>query len=259
MPAWRPSLTSPSTDQRWTIIRRYVEVQRGYLRNPLPAHAWICPTCRGVRGEGYSLCFRCQSHLTRSKGLLADLVLPISYSPRTGQHHHNLRTYKGTARSEQAQRSLLALLLLFLRDHLDCVAARAGASPTHVITVPSTRNSLGPHPLTDLVGGRLRLPWIVSAVNPSYGSDDHDFHADWFSPALPPSPEPVHALILEDTWTTGARVQSLAYALKAAGATTVAAVVLGRHVDPTYPPARRLMDAITSPVFDTARCVLEAD
>ncbi len=102
---WSTSLTSPSADQCWTNIHRYVEVQRGYLRNPLPAYPWICPTCHGVRGEGYRLCFRCQSHLTRSAGVLADLVLPISYSPRTWQHHHNLRTYKGTARSEQARRT----------------------------------------------------------------------------------------------------------------------------------------------------------
>ncbi|WBB46455.1 hypothetical protein O3597_14690 [Verrucosispora sp. WMMA2044] len=190
--------------------------------------------------------------------MLADLVLPISYSPRTWQHHHNLRTYKGAARSEQARRNLLALLLFFLRDHLACVAARTGARPTHVITVPSTRNSISTHPLTELVGNRLGLPWIASTVNPSYGPDDHDFHADWFAPALPAASAPVHALVLEDTWTTGARVQSLAYALKAAGATTVAAIILGRHVDPTYPPAKRLMDAIASPLFDTTRCATDA-
>ncbi|WP_019870955.1 hypothetical protein [Salinispora oceanensis] len=210
-----------------------------------------------MRNEGYSLCFRCQSHLTRSQGLLADLVLPISYSPRTSQHHHNLRTYKGTAPSEQARRSLLALLLLFLRNHLACVTVRTSAFPTHLITVPSTRSRAGSHPLASLVGDRLRLPWITSTVNPSYGPDDHDFHADWFTPLMPTSPAPVHALIFEDTWTTGARTQSLAHALKVAGATTVAAVILGRHVDPNYAPARQLLNAIASPVFDTTRCVAD--
>ncbi|GIJ27016.1 hypothetical protein Vqi01_21780 [Micromonospora qiuiae] len=139
------------------------------------------------------------------------------------------------------------------------MTTRTGAPPTHVITVPSTRSRPGEHPLTELVGGRLRLPWIASAVNPNYGPDDHDFHADWFAPALPSSRTPIHALILEDTWTTGARVQSLAYALKVAGAATVATIVLGRHVDPNYAPARRLLDAIAEPVFDTTRCAAEAD
>lgn len=231
---------------------------RGYLRNPLPAHPWICPTCRGVRTEGYPLCLRCQSHLNRSAGTLADLVLPISYSLRTGQHHHNLRSYKGAARSEQARWNLLAVLLLFLRDHLDCITAATGAAPTHVIAVPSTRNRPGPHPLVDLVGPRLDLPWLPGSVNSAYGPDDRDFHADWFTPVLPTQQAAIHVLILDDTWTTGARVQSLAHALKVAGASTVSAVVLGRHVDPTYPPVKPLLGAITDRVFDTTRCALDA-
>ncbi|MBL6279398.1 hypothetical protein JMF97_24910 [Micromonospora fiedleri] len=75
---------------------------------------------------------------------------------------------------------------------------------------------------------------------------------------MPSSRAPIHALILEDTWTTGARVQSLAYALKAAGAATVATIVLGRHVDPNYAPAKRLLDAIADPVFDTNRCAADS-
>lgn len=74
---------------------------------------------------------------------------------------------------------------------------------------------------------------------------------------MPASHAPVHALIIEDTWTTGARTQSLAHALKVAGATTVVAVVLGRHVDPNFVPAKQLLDAIARPVFDTTRCAAE--
>jgi hypothetical protein len=29
-------MTSPPADDRWTANRRYITVQRGYLRNPLP-------------------------------------------------------------------------------------------------------------------------------------------------------------------------------------------------------------------------------
>ncbi|WP_027659326.1 hypothetical protein [Salinispora fenicalii] len=152
---------------------------------------------------------------------------------------------------------MLALLLLFLRDHLPCVTVRTGASPTHLITVPSARSRAGAHPLANLVGDRLRLPRITSTINPSYGPDDHDFHADWFTTVLPASRAPVHALVLEDTWTTGARTQSLAHALKVAGATTVAVVVLGRHVDPNNVPARQLLNAVASPVFNTTRCAAE--
>ncbi|WP_433391076.1 hypothetical protein [Micromonospora sp. KLBMP9576] len=70
--------------------------------------------------------------------------MPISYSPRTGQHHHHLRSYKSSPASTQAKWNLLALLLLFLRGHLDCfsdgsvvprpmssLSPPRGASPAH--------------------------------------------------------------------------------------------------------------------------------
>jgi hypothetical protein len=53
-------------------------------------------------------------------------------------------------------------LLLFLHDHLGCIAARIGATPTHVVTVRSTRGRPGRHPLAALIGTRVDLPWISS-------------------------------------------------------------------------------------------------
>jgi hypothetical protein len=253
---WRASLTSSPSDP-WAIIGEYVELQRNFLRNPLPSYPWICPTCRGVRTEGYPLCIRCQSHYDRSGGILSDLVVPISYSPRTGQHHHNLRTYKGSAPSLQARWNLLALLLLFLRHHMQCIAAAAGATPTHMITVPSTGGRSGPHPLPALIGTRLGLPALTASANPRFGAEDRDFHSDWFTVGVPTDAGPAHVLLLDDTWTTGARAQSLAHALKTTGAATVATVVLGRHVNPEHRLSRPLLSAIADPIFDISRCAAE--
>jgi hypothetical protein len=231
-----------------------VELQRNFLRNPLPVLPWICPTCRAVRSEGFPRCLRCQAHRHRSGGRVADLVVPIAYSPRDGQHHHNLSTYKGIKPSEHARWNLLALLLLFLNEHLGCVERAAGSRPTRVAVVPSTRGRAGPHPLAALVGARLDLPWVGCAARAKYGPDEHEFHDDWFAVE---SPVGEHVLILEDTWTTGARAQSLACALKAAGAHTVSTVVLGRHLDPAFGHAKRLRAAIAGPIFDTTRCAAE--
>jgi predicted amidophosphoribosyltransferase len=170
--------------------------------------------CRGVKGASFALCYRCQSHRERSEGLLADVVVPIAYSPRTGQHHYNLRAYKASPPSRQAQWNILALLLLFLRDHVSCIATAIGGYPTHLATVPSTRGRLGPHPLPALIGTRLGLPVIAGTANPAYGADDREFHTDWFAVDAPAQSAPVRALVLDDTWTTGARAQSFAYALK---------------------------------------------
>ncbi|MEH0985849.1 hypothetical protein [Micromonospora sp. CPCC 205556] len=82
---------------------------------------------------------------------------------------------------------------------------------------------------------------------------------DWFAAELPDRREPVRALVIDDTWTTGARAQSLAYALKQAGAERVAIVVLGRHVNPDHPPSAPLLAAIRNSIFDPAVCAAELD
>ncbi|NED95856.1 hypothetical protein G1H11_11090 [Phytoactinopolyspora alkaliphila] len=64
-------------------------------------------------------------------------------------------------------------------------------------------------------------------------------------------------LLLDDTWTTGARVQSLSHALKDAGANKVAAVVLGRWVNPSWPDSQALISHLRrSTTFDLSRCVV---
>lgn len=189
--------------------------------------------------------------------MLADVVVPISYSLRNGQHHHHLRSYKSVPASAQARWHLLALLLLFLRKHLDCVAGSLGGAPTHVVAVPSTRGKAGPHPLQQMVGDRLRLPWLTAVPNPRYGPDARQFHRDWFSVQVPESTGPFRPLILDDTWTTGSRAQSLAHALKMAGASSVGVVVLGRHVNPDHPASRPLLKATEEPVFDLTLCAIE--
>ncbi|MFI1192507.1 hypothetical protein ACH4T9_04415 [Micromonospora sp. NPDC020750] len=122
-----------------------------------------------MRTPGFAYCYPCQEQQTESGGLLADVVVPISYSPRTGQHHHHLRSYKSLPASTQARWNLLALLLLFLREHLDCVSRRIGGAPTHVVAVPSTRGRPGPHALQELIGDRLGLPWLAVVPNPATG------------------------------------------------------------------------------------------
>ncbi|MGC4805268.1 hypothetical protein [Micromonospora sp. DT233] len=185
------------------------------------------------------------------------MVVPIPYSPRTGQHHHHLRSYKSTPASTQARWNLLALLLLFLREHLDCVSRRIGGPPTHAVAVPSTRGKPGPHALQELIGNRLRLPWLAAVPNPRHGPDVRSFQADWFGVRLPEQGGLVRPLIIDDTWTTGSRAQSLAHALKTAGASSVAVVVLGRHVRPEHAASRPLLKAIEEPMFDLSVCAAE--
>jgi orotate phosphoribosyltransferase len=65
-------------------------------------------------------------------------------------------------------------------------------------------------------------------------------------------------LLIDNTFTTGARVQSAASALALAGADVVAAVVLGRFVRPDYSAeARQLWERQRRLGFDFDTCCLE--
>lgn len=63
-------------------------------------------------------------------------------------------------------------------------------------------------------------------------------------------------LLVDDTWTTGASLQSAAAALKRAGAAEVAGLVIGRRLDRDDPSAGPVLAAIASRPFDWDVCVL---
>lgn len=65
-------------------------------------------------------------------------------------------------------------------------------------------------------------------------------------------------LLIDDTWASGASVQSAAAALKMAGAGPVAVLVIGRHVNPGYGDnAARLRTLPRG--FDWDRCAVHVD
>lgn len=62
-------------------------------------------------------------------------------------------------------------------------------------------------------------------------------------------------MLVDDTWTTGASVQSAAWELKANGAGPIGALVIGRHMNEGYGDnAERLAECPDT--FDWSRCAL---
>jgi hypothetical protein len=212
----------------------------------------VCDVCLTFT-DGYPRCYTC----ARTPQAL-DALAPISYSVGAGQLHHVLAAYKrhdreaGRALSTQ----LAAVLWRFLSNHEGCVAQAAGvASFDLVATVPSGHDERdASHPLR----------WIVSeAVGPTRDRHrrllgrsgvavvPHEFDPRRYEVAdrLPESA----VLIIDDTWTTGANVQSAATALKEAGARTVAAVVIGRHLNREWRQNERRLGALDRR-FDWTTC-----
>lgn len=189
---------------------------------------------------------------------LADAVVPIAYAVKGEQHYQNLIAYKARRPAAGAQSRLRDLTLLFLREHWRCLASVAGGSLTDLAIVPSTRRRPGRHPLELLLAARIPLATVNASPNPAYLADDRDFHHDRFHVTLPASSSesPRRVLVLDDTWTTGGRVQSMAHALRTAGAACVITVVIGRLVKPEYDPNRELLRVAAGRPFNIGRCCL---
>jgi predicted amidophosphoribosyltransferase len=190
----------------------------------------VCVRCFNFT-DGYQECYACGHQVN-----VLDVVVPISYSIAHEQLHHALAQYKrltGTAGRRLAVQ-LAAVIWRYLDGHEACVADAAGVSTFPVVTtVPSG------DPARD-DGHQLR--WMVAeAIGPTCGRHERllrrssaavgvrAFAPEKYLAERPLSGEPV--LLIDDTWTTGANAQSAAAALKAAGASIVAAVVIGRHVN----------------------------
>jgi orotate phosphoribosyltransferase len=110
------------------------------------------------------------------------------------------------------------------------------------------------HPLQALLGASTSLPFLDARIGVEYPVNDRTFHGDRFTvPTVPGG----RVLLLDDTWTTGARAQSLCHALKASGAQSVVIVVLGRHLNGGHDGSKSLVQRARATEFDISSCALD--
>jgi hypothetical protein len=128
------------------------------------------------------------------------------------------------------------LLWRHLARHEPCIARSAPIATAQfdvVTTVPSSDPRRDQHhPLRTIVGDlaaptreRYELLLRRSAVP----VNAHTFHREKYTPIR--RLDGTSVLLIDDTWTTGANAQGAACALKSTGASTVAALVIGRHIN----------------------------
>jgi hypothetical protein len=248
----------------WTPLRARVAAMAPRLSAPGPGVASLCPSCRGPGRTGGSRCFQCALQAECLPGLLPDVVVPVAYAVKGGEHARNLWLYKsGGPGAEAAATGLLALILLFLHDHGACAWRCAGMTgPTHVAVVPSGRGRPGQHPLWSLAAPYLALPRAGLALRCRGYQEVRDADPGRFSAR---QVRGARVVLLDDTWTSGASAVSATAALKLAGASKVAVIVLGRHLTPRCPrpgggppgpaamPFRPGLCAVHEPVFSAAR------
>jgi predicted amidophosphoribosyltransferase len=212
----------------------------------------VCVTCFNFT-RGYRHCYACahnQEHL--------DAVAPISYSVAHEQLHHALAQYKraSTAAAARLQRELAAVLWRFLAEHEQCVARAAGTSGFELVTTIPSSDPIRDerHPLRAIVAElirptRDRHDRLLKPAQPP--AIPRQFDPNRFTPTKPLNGQAV--LLIDDTWTSGASAQSAAAALKNAGAETVAAVVIGRHLNRDWHENDTRLRGIG---FEWSRCAL---
>ncbi len=231
----------------------------GYLTTVPMVSDGVCDICHGAPNVGYRRCRSCAETYTQVARPVP-IVVPISLYQLGAQLHHVLRGYKDNRDPEvRARFSLVvaALLTRFLSRHSACVARAAGSSWEVATTVPSSRNRPLPHPLD----GAVQLsPWLRDRCRPllarGAGEVRHN-RAGERAFVVTGDVRGRHLLLLDDTFTTGAALQSAASALAGAGARVVAAVVVGRVIDPGFStPASQLWSRVAMVPFDFERCCL---
>lgn len=212
-----------------------LEASRTYepsMRNVAAADAsGVCRVCRTFIAPEYSHCRRCNAINDN-----LDVLVPISYSEHHGPLHNALRAYKGPGGLYAYQR-IGAILWRFLEEHEACVAVAGGVSAFDTVTVvPSSRAA---------DDERSKLRQIVERIEPTASrfervlkttDKESDRIYDPFRYEATEALSGRSVLLIDDTWTTGAHAQSAASCLRSAGATSVSAVVIGRHMQPEWKP-----------------------
>lgn len=229
---------------------------------PVPSAAEdVCARCHGHPGAGWPLCYSC-NQIESQVSSPCGLVVPVSLYEVPSQLHHNLLHYKDL-RYPSWQRSLslnvVAILCGFLAKHGDCINTAAEREWDIITTVPSTTGRQGEHPLAKA----LRL---VPSTYEDYedllelGTEQitHNKASDQgFRPKRALGGERV--LLVDDTFTSGARSQSAASALSIGGADVVAIVPVGRVINPSWQDTQSWWNARLSEPFSFDVCCLDDD
>lgn len=192
----------------------------------------VCVWCHGLLADRVNLCFNCDENSRALDGVIQPII-PISLYAKPSPLRDWLTFYKddGDVAADPSARDAIGTVLE--RFFVENEAWVAGLGADGVIIVPSTLRP-PPHPLAVLVRERGSLPFEVlhglSRTTANLGHNQPNTDAFAASDDL----RGKRILLLDDVYTSGARAQSAAYALRRVGAENVALCIIGRRYNPGY-------------------------
>ena len=243
--------------------RTVAELTDQYIRTltpPPPVGPGVCDVCHNAPNLGYARCYSCEQTMGQVSRPLS-LIVPITLYRRNSQMLHVLWGYKNQpdARARQSFRTVVAALLYrFLDEHGECVENAADSEWDALTTVPSSTAREGAHPLERAINMAPPLREIHERLLQRGEAQLGHNQANDQGFATTTNVDGTRVLLVDDTFTTGARLQSAASALTLARATVVAAVVVGRFCNPGFNDVtQQLWDDASAQRFSFGTCCLE--
>jgi phosphoribosylpyrophosphate synthetase len=153
----------------------------------------------------------------------------------------------------------MALVIRAASDlHSDCIEAHCGDPWSSVTFVPSRTHPDKSHPVAELARQVQRnnraANRLLLGIGPGFDTE-RTVRADQFivPPEYADRVADRHVLLVEDTWVSGAKIQSAAVALHDAGAAQVTALCVARWCRDDWPAHKGLLDSCTLP-YDPLIC-----
>ena len=224
------------------------------LLSPRHGHG-VCPRCLNLTNAA-GLCRACRA----TEHHLAALA-PISYSVGGEWLHHLIAGYKRDADPwvPDAVATLTRLCSDFVLAHETCLARAAAVPAFELVTTVPSADPLRDlhHPLRRIVGELVeptRDRYERLLVRSDSLAIPRVFDPARFHPTRSLDGEAV--LLIDDMWTSGASAESAAAALLAAGAQTVAMVVVARHLNRGWRENDTRLAQLAGSRFDPRFCSL---
>lgn len=195
----------------------------------------VCPLCRSGRTRPDQLCFSCERTSTQVP-YPCELVIPISYYTTPSPLRDRMHDYKehpDQVVREVQSHHVAAIMVRYLLEHQDVLIARFG-DWDEVVAVPSGRHDDVPALQTAIESnfpdelGPFARPLVRGAGTMAFNQASPTGFVAVAGSAGPGR----RTLLIDDTYTTGARLQSAHHALVASGYDVVAAVVITRKINP---------------------------
>lgn len=213
-----------------TGLGEFTDAIAAELTSVAPDGPHVCPLCRAIGPTRDGLCGSCQA--TSAVGHPCGLVIPVSYYTKPSALRDWMHDYKRGTDPESrdfAQKAVAGILARYIAEHREALIEQFGEWDA-VVAVPSTKHDGVASLQTAIedhypgVIGRFERPLQRGPDQLSFGhSSKQGFVA---SDGIKGS----RLLLIDDTFTTGARVQSAHHALEAAGATVTTTIVVARKI-----------------------------